>query len=256
MIINEVLDQLGLSNGEIQVYTCLLQNGPLSPTDIARKTALKRPNIYDVVKDLEKNGLVYYQLINKKKLIAASDPPKIAEMVKQKLDLAQSIIPLLKAINKEGSFQSRITFYQGKKAVQNLFNEALNMQGKELLGLWAAKDMDKILEKKVVEAFIKQRLKKGIRLKTLHPIDKESFYDNEVKTDLGRRLTEMAYLPEQYTFSLSMQIYDNKVAFYSTRKEGYGFMVESREFSEVIRMLYDLAWNNSGKLNPQAMNNG
>jgi len=249
MTIIEVLEQLGLTKREAEVYLHALKFGPSTPSSIANKVDIKRPNIYDIVKSLERKGLINYQLINRKKLIVASDPEKIEELIKQKANLAKNLVPVLKNLDPEGSFQGKITFYQGKKSMVNLFNEALEMKNKELLGLWSAKDMDKILDKRTIEKFIAKRIKKEIKLKTAHPIEKESLYDLEVKTEKGKRLTQIAYIPDSYTFSLSMQIYDDTVAFYSSKKESYGFKVESKEFAEVLKMLYDNLWQNSGKLN-------
>lgn len=245
------LEQLGLEKKEAQIYLYLLTNGPSSPTEIANATGIKRPNIYGHVKILEQQGLIHYQLINKRKRIAAAAPSKLAELLQEKLQLAKLIIPKL-ARGTESGFKSKITFYQGKRAMINLFNEALEMKGRELLGFWSAKDMDKILDKKTIERFIVKRLKKGIALKTLHPIEKESFYSDEIHTEKGKRLTQIAYTPDKYTFSLSMQIYDDTVAFYSSQKESYGFKVESREFTQVMRVLYEIAWEHSGKLNVES----
>ncbi len=248
MTTTEALQQLGLSQHEAEVYLCLLQNGPLSPTDIAHKTGIKRPNVYAIAQTLEQKGLLYYQLVNKRKLLTAADPENIQDLVKQKLDLATSLLPHLKSIDTTGGFKANITFYQGRKAMQEMMNHALTMKKKEFCGLWPATDMNKILGKKFVEDFIAIRIKKNINLRTLQDASKESFYDEEVKTEKGRNLTHFAYVPDKYTFSLGMGIYDDTVAFYSSKKESYGFLVKSKEFAEVIRMFYDNLWDHSGKL--------
>ncbi len=241
------LEQLGLDKREGQIYTALLANGPSSPTEIANITGIKRPNIYSYVKELEKQGLVYYQLLNKRIYIKAANPNRLTELAEEKLNLAKLVVPTLIQNNRSG-FESKITFYKGRKAMQNLFNQALEMKGKELLGVWAAKDMDKILGKRTIEQFIAKRVKKGIKLKSLRPIEKESLYENETINIEGKKLTEAAYLADTYTFSLSMSIYDDKVAFFSSKEENYGFLVESKEFSQIQKMFFNIAWSSSGKL--------
>ncbi|TSC66409.1 MAG: transcriptional regulator TrmB [Microgenomates group bacterium Gr01-1014_80] len=242
------LEQLGLSKKEAQIYVFLLYSGPSTPTEIANGTGIKRPNIYEYVGNLEKQGLVHYQLINKRKLIVASPPEKITELIEEKLNLAKQLVPTL-AQRVGDSFQSKITFYKGKKAMQELFKDALFCQQKEIFYQWSPEDMNKILDKKVIEEFIKVRLKKGIKIRSLRPAEKESFYQNETDNEFGKKMTEVAYISPEYSFSLSYAIYDDKAAFYSSQKESYGFLVESKEFAEVQRMLYQIAWNNSGKLN-------
>ena len=248
MTINEALEQIGLTKRESLIYLHLLKFGPSSPTQIAAETGIKRPNVYDVLKSLEKDGLIKYQLVSKKKLIAPEPAEKIEELISQKMNLAKSLVPVLKNLDQESSFQGKITFYQGKKAVQNLFNEAMNMKGNELLGLWPAKDMDKILDRKTVEKFITKRIKRKIKLRSLRDASKESFYAEEI-SEYGKQFTKAAYVPEKYKFSLACQIYDDKVAFYSSKKESYAFVVESKEFYEVIKMFYENLWEHSGKLN-------
>lgn len=241
------LKQLGLEEKEAKIYSELLSNGPSNPTEIANTTGIKRPNVYGYVENLEKLGLVHYKLINKRKLIAPSAPSKITQLIEEKLNLAKQLVPNLVLSN--GGFQSNITFYKGKKAIQELFHDALTCKGEEIWYQWSPQDMDKILDKKVIEDFIKKRLKKGIKIKSLRPAEKESLYKSETNNTFGKQMTEVAYIDPQFSFSLSFAIYDDKVAFYSSKKESYGFLVESKEFAEVQRMLYEIAWKNSGKLN-------
>src|SRR3989344_4021263 len=241
------LKQIGLEEKEAKIYLFLLSDGPSTPTEIANATGIKRPNVYGYVQNLEKQGLIHYQLINKRKLIAPSSPTKITELIEEKLTLAKQVIPNL--VMSHGGFQSNITFYKGKKAMQELFKDALTCNGKEIWYQWSPIDMDKILDKKVIEEFIKKRLKSGIKIRSLRPAEKESFYQSKTNDTLGRQMTGVAYVDPRYSFSLSYAIYDDKVAFYSSKNEAYGFLVESKEFAEVHSMLYEIAWNNSGKLN-------
>ena len=240
------LIQLGFNEKEAKIYLFLISGNPATPTEIANATGIKRPNVYGYVQNLEKQGLIYYKLVNKRKLIAPSSPSRITELIEEKLALAKQIVPNI-IISNEG-FQSSITFYKGKKAMQELFMDALSCKNKEFWCQWSPQDMDKILDKKFIEAFITKRLKNGIKIRSLRPAEKESLYKNESDNAFGKSMTEVAYIDPKYTFTLSCVIYDDKVTFYSSRKESYGFLVESQEFAELQKMLYQIAWDNSGKL--------
>jgi hypothetical protein len=43
-------------------------------------------------------------------------------------------------------------------------------------------------------------------------------------------------------------IYENKVAFISSTKEAFGFIVESKEFVEMLSSQFELVWKASKKL--------
>jgi HTH-type transcriptional regulator, sugar sensing transcriptional regulator len=248
MDLNRLLEQIGLTKREALVYLCLLTGGPFSPTDIAKETGLKRPNIYDVIKSLESKGLIHYQFKGGFRLIAASSPQSLLEATKTKFEIAKKVVPKLEGLHKEKGFQSSITFYQGKKAMHSILSDYPKAKSKEAWFLTSPQDLNKMLGEKFVRKLITERLKRKVKIRSLRPVEKDIDYEEQTKTDYGRELTEVAYIPPKYTFSLSMGVYDNKTVFFSSKKEGFGFKVESQEVAEVIRMLYDIAWKNSGKL--------
>lgn len=248
MHISQALEQLGFSKRESSVYIFLLKNGPSRVSAIAEGTDIARPNIYEISRLLSHKGLIRTDLQGHSRLIVAEPPKKIEELAKQKVSLAQQLVPFLTEIDATPGFRSTIHFYEGRKAMQNLFVDALSCKKREILYLWSPKDMDKILGKKVIENFITKRLKLSVSIRSLRPSEKESLYTNESSTSTGIRLTQVAYLPENFTFSLSVALYDDKAAFFSSQKESFGFVVESKEFSQMMRMLYEGMWLTSGKI--------
>jgi HTH-type transcriptional regulator, sugar sensing transcriptional regulator len=246
--LEEILEKIGLSRRESLIYLHLLKSGPLSPTHIADKTGIKRPNVYDSLKSLETKGLIHYQLKNKRRLIAASSPKNLFDITEQRFELAKKVLPILQSMDREQSFESNISFYQGRKGLRELMNEYPKAKSKDVWFLVSPQDTNKLLGKEFIERLIQERVKRGTKLKSLRPADKESIWEGH-KTDEGRQLTEAAYVPPEYSFSLSVGVYDDVVVVLSSKREGFGFRVESKEFAEVMRMFYDIAWKNSGKLN-------
>lgn len=96
--------------------------------------------------------------------------------------------------------------------------------------------------------FIKQRLAKKIRIRSLRPAGKERPYKYESDTTVGKSLTDVAYVDPDYDFSLAVAIYDQKTVFFSSRMESFGFLVVSKEFTKVMRMFYANLWEHSEKL--------
>jgi sugar-specific transcriptional regulator TrmB len=241
------LEALGLTKRESLVYLALLKNGSLSPTEIANKTGLKRSNIYDVVKSLERKGLIHYQLKPQGKLIVASSPNNLVNLSKQQYAYAQKILPTLLSLDKEQSFQSSVTFYQGRRGMREMVKDYPKAKNKDVIFLTSPKDMNEVLGESFVESLIQERIKRGTKMRTLETADSNFKWKGHM-TEAGRKLTEIAYVPPKYTFTLDFGVYDDVTVFFSSKKEGLGFKVESKELAQVMRMLFDNLWENSGKL--------
>jgi len=56
-IFNE-LEKFHLSKYEIRVYSHLLMNGPMKPTEIIKNTGIPQPRVYDILGKLQRRGLV------------------------------------------------------------------------------------------------------------------------------------------------------------------------------------------------------
>lgn len=247
MELEDILEKIGLSKREALVYLQLLKSGPLSPTEIAGKTGIKRPNVYDSLKSLESKGLIHYQYKFKRRLIAASSPNNLLEINEQKFELTKKVLPTLLSLDKEQSFEPSITFYQGRKGMRELTSEYPKARKKEAWFLISAQDTNKMLGKEFIESLIQERIKRGTHLRSLQTAEKAETWEGHT-TEAGKRITEIAYVPPEYSFSLSVGVYDDIVVVISSKREGFGFRVESKEFAEVMRMFYDIAWKNSGKL--------
>ena len=65
----EYLRKIGLTSGEIKVYSAVLEIGASSLNKIHEKTGIERRNIYDILNKLIEKGLVSYVIERGKALI-------------------------------------------------------------------------------------------------------------------------------------------------------------------------------------------
>jgi hypothetical protein len=53
--------------------------------------------------------------------------------------------------------------------------------------------------------------------------------------------------PQGFNFPLTMYIYDNKVSLMSTKRENFSLIIESHEFMQTQKALFNILWQASGE---------
>src|SRR3989338_8371900 len=92
----KILERVGLSKGEIEVYLVLLKLGSSLVSKVAQETGLHRTNIYDTLEKLREKGLVSYVIKENMKYYSSSNPDKLLDYVKEREAEIMSILPELK----------------------------------------------------------------------------------------------------------------------------------------------------------------
>jgi sugar-specific transcriptional regulator TrmB len=84
MMDTNILEKIGLSKAEIQVYLTLLKLGPAPSNRIVRETDLRKSTVYDSIRRLQEKGLVSYVIKDAKKYFEATKPDRLVEFVRDK----------------------------------------------------------------------------------------------------------------------------------------------------------------------------
>lgn len=110
-MIQEKLQQLGLSENEILVYLCVLENANIAPSRIAKKTGLSRPTVYVIGKKLaemelilEENGQTGLHFLALSPDMLLRDAEKKEREAKENLTIAKSLLPELALLPKSQGY--------------------------------------------------------------------------------------------------------------------------------------------------------
>ena len=79
----EILQSLGLTRNEINVYLTLLKMGSGLAGEITEKSGVHRRNVYDSIERLIKKGLVSFVIQNNRKYFHATDPNRFLGIIKE-----------------------------------------------------------------------------------------------------------------------------------------------------------------------------
>lgn len=255
MITQKQLVELGFSQKDAKVYLALLELGPSTATEIARKAKINRTTSYDILDSLAGDGLV--NLIGETKIqkYAAESPEKVIKFLeakiiktKEQLGLAQALLPQLLSIYSTKE-KPKVKFYEGAEGMQEAFEDTLTAQG-EILAYAVGEDIFKALTEKYVRGYFKRRVLKNIKVRVIAPDTPES--RAVTVNDVAELRTSLLVPNDRFYFSIEMDIYNNKIMLASWR-EKFAIIIESEEITGAQRKIFELAWEGAKAM--QKVNN-
>jgi sugar-specific transcriptional regulator TrmB len=253
----KALSRLGLKDQEIKVFLFLLENGEQTAGNLAKKTGLSRPSLYGFVHKLQKIGIVTESQKNgiktfiacSKEVVTAALDEQINEMEKGKSDIEKMFEQI-----KSGGITANPKFqlFEGKIGLQNMLKDVLLYRDIQTMSYWPIKSILDAVSPEYFRYQTTERMKRGIYVRAIWPenqaVDIKKF---PFMGGGGKFLRETRLAPKEIAFRMGYWIYANKVAFISSSKEAFGFIVESKEFVEMLSSQYELVWKASTKIEGQ-----
>ena len=211
-----MLEKIGLSKAEINVYLALLRLGPVPSNRIIQETSSRKSTVYDSIRRLQEKGLISSAIRDKKTYFEATPPDRLVEFIqdrKRELDGYESeAAELVKSLEKEyGNIKPHAEAHilLGIEGFKTMRRDVLKHATGELLILGGIGR-----EFEAAPSFLnnwnKTRLLKGIKQVVLA---KKSFEGrrNLMKKYLIRDF-EARFLPKELEGPAVMNIYGDRVA--------------------------------------------
>lgn len=252
--VRNILQTLGLTHEEVDVYLAGLELGETTVQLLARKAGVKRPTTYKILDKLIENGLFYQTLKGKKRYLNAENPDKIKSSLKKKEADLNRILPELKSIYNISDIKPKIKFYEGLAGAISVYEDTIasTKEGDIILNYTSIKNLFKIFPKEYAEEYFKKRTAKNITVKVITPDCEET---REWQKNASKEMREIILISEkEKLFSGDTEIYGNKVAFISYEENFMAIVIESKEISNMQRFLFNLAWNNLDSKNDALQN--
>jgi len=243
-----ILEEIGLSPNEAKIYTSLIEKGTCSINTLSIEANVHRRNVYDSIDKLIKKGLATEEFISGIRHVKAINPSRLIDIVKEKEEKVNSILPSLQQRFNEKAEHEEAVVYKGIEGFKNYLKDILE-ENKPVYFIGAkAFWLDERL-KYFIPQFEMQRLKQGITFKHI--------YDHEVKSIspdiLKLKNNEYKFFPPEYSSSVAIDIFgDHVTTFYGVTpgklpKEPIQFTVVSKQIADGYRKYFDFMWKNLGK---------
>ena len=238
----ELLSKIGLSGNETEIYLALLKLGPLSAYEIAQKTGIYRPHVYDKIETLAKKGLVSYVQKGKKKIFSASPPSKIMDYLKEEegevkkdIKLLSSNLVYLNSLYNISKEDTKVQVFTGIEGLKMRIDDTLTYAKDEILifGLDDARYND------ALPVFMPQHFKrlreKDLRERVITKKKKDIFmFDNKVTT--------YRFLDTKQFEPVNTMIYGNKVAFVIWGTPITSIIIENTPLAQTYREHFEYLW--------------
>lgn len=244
----KLFEDLGLSENAHRVYLQLIENGVSSARSLAENLNIPRPSVYDNIKALMQKGLVIERNEGNKKLFQVDDlknlprilDEKIKSLKQEQSDL-NTLIP--KLLNRTQAIEPKIKFYSGVEGVRQVLNDMLWYKDLQTYALWPISEMVELLGKEYMADMNRRRIRQKLSTRGIWPEDKRVDLEGHPFLGVGKGFyREIRIAPKEMTWNMSYWVYADKVAFISSKKETFGFVIHSRDFAEMIKAQFEVIW--------------
>jgi len=233
----EELKALGLTEGEIKVYSAILDLGIATINKIHERTGLERRTIYDVINKLIEKGLISYTTENKKKTYQCAHPNRILAEINNKergLEELKKKIPGFITQFQAPRPKINSEVFRGSEGIKAVWEDMLNY--KEIYWIGSGRYVPKKFP-----PWFSDWNKRRIKLKV-------KWY-NLLRHELRKEIKAMPYefvkfLPEEFSGNpIVIGIYGNKVVNFVFSEQFFAFVIESKEIAENYKKYHKYLWD-------------
>lgn len=247
-VLTDTLAQLGLNEQETQVYQVALALGSRPASVIAQKSGLKRGHTYNVLQRLMDKGLVQEFVKANVRHFVCSPPQALLSIARAREEELQrtkerleEIIPELEKIRSPLLSQPKVRFFPGVEGMKEVYEDMLRTSSPVIYGFldfdfsWSSLTP---YGREFAQNFVRRREESGIEWKGLVVKTRSlhSTLDERPAKHRSMRVVTGVQFPAE------IQVYGPKVAFFSTKDEYIGVVIENEPIAETLREIFDYMW--------------
>jgi sugar-specific transcriptional regulator TrmB len=246
---------IGLSRAEYRVFLYLLEHNKQSIQEIVKGVSLPRSSIQVACESLIHKGVLKIIPLGKRRLMYIDDPRALEAVIRQEERQLESrrsalerIIPaaLEKFARGNQSEALHVAEYSGEDGLIELFYKTLEMpRGSEILRFGIPTDLFTIALDKLGK-YRKDRIKKGIRLRMILPLEESSESEaNSART----KSRDVRFLPKsEYSPTTQVVLWQDYVSITVYDNGLHSILIKNRAYSEFMRQTFESLWSKAIEL--------
>ncbi len=252
----QFLDIFDIKDISKKVLLDIVENGVSSVAHISSRLHVPKSTIYDALSPLIEKSLINEYSGERGKTFGISDPEQLTRAHSERMEELKkahtSLLSFIQNHKSSGSVsQPKIKFYAGVLGIRQAFRDIPWVkEHKESYLLWPVQDMIDNIGEEFFKWHGTQRFQHKVFLYCI-----EKYSDRKIQASLNKEwlhinkknLVEARYLPKGTDWKMSYWIYGDKVLFASGGEEKIAFTVHSKEFSQMMKLMWQNTWNNAKK---------
>jgi sugar-specific transcriptional regulator TrmB len=240
--IEQLLARIGIVGNLYKVYRAAIELGDVPVSAVIERTALPKATVYDALSRLEQEGLIADWGNRGKRRVVAYDPAILLEQLEARRQMLGSILPQLRSLYNAAKGKPGIQFYEGLEGVEKALWDSLTATSGVMYCTFAMAEIIEVPGLERMAAYQRERLAQGIDMKVV----RSRGHDRQDIWPCSRaERRELRFSPNGIDLGMTMLVYDNRVAIASSKKESYGLIIESEEFSMLLKAMFMSIWEAS-----------
>ena len=235
-----ILEDIGLSRGEIKVYLSLLETGLTKVGIIIEKSNLASSAVHNSINSLIEKGFVSYIKKGKIKYYKAVPPKQLIDFIEDKKKKVLQIIPELEAKQKLEKEEQEAEIFEGNKGILRMFSLLIDGSKRGDEYLFFVINVEEQNEE-IQKFFRPYDIKRGDKGLVIRGLAKKELKNLFVK----RKLIKMKYT--DFPIPSNISICNNKVALFSWEEKPIGYLIKSKQISKMYKEFFNRVWKFSDK---------
>lgn len=230
----KILEEIGLTQGEIKVYLALLELGSSTAGPILEKANIQNSVFHFVINRLIEKGLVSYVKKNKFRIYQPANPDSLVSYLKDKEKQLEKILPELKEKQTSSKEKQEVELFEGTKGVITLLNLLIEdaKRGDEFLFFTPELEKDKEIQE-FYEIYDAKRKDKGLIIKGIAPKSLKPLFEK-------RKSIKMKYSDSPVPANTG--ICNNKMAIISWENKPTAVLIHSKQMVEKQKEFFNSLW--------------
>ncbi|MDP3742613.1 MAG: helix-turn-helix domain-containing protein [Candidatus Micrarchaeota archaeon] len=248
MMNTKILEEIGLTQGEIKVYLALIGLGEKTIGPIVDESGVSVSKVYSILQRLAKKGLVSHIMKQNVRYFRPADPKRLLDYLREKEEALKAhedelskIIPELSLRENSVITEETAQIFDGLRGIQTARERTLNIMKKGdemwIIGI-ARTPYDRLTN--YFREYHKRRIAKGIKCKYIfNEYAREPFGDDAK----AYPLSEVRFMPEGMITHAWMEIYADTVTIGINFKKSISVVIQNQEVADSFRNYAKLLWS-------------
>lgn len=238
--LEQVLRDMGLSEGGARLYLTMLENGPSTVLRISQLSGLRRTTIYGLIDQLKELGIARIDVHGFKKLYAAEPPAKLESVITARKLLLDKYLPDLEKITGTDA-TSFLKIYEGVAAVKGVYEDLIKtvQPGDDYLVLSNQADW-KNIDEPFFTHFLERRAKLPIKIRMILQDSESARQTYKFQKNIN---SKVKLLSPETKINTNLVVIPQRVVIQQLKSPVFAIVIENESVIRMHREMFEIIWN-------------